>query len=99
MMILSPSWVTQRPCSPSPSFAFRRSSIIDRVERIRTSSDVRINRDGVYGNLNVDPRLEGLWHVPSCASGHTFCMDLEFREGAPVPEMDEREDSACVVQV
>ena len=60
-----------------------------------------MNRDGVYGNLSADPRLESLWHVASCSSSQAFAMDFEFRGGGGGAELqwDEDEDTTCTVQV
>lgn len=68
---------------------------------MRTSTEFNVNRDGVYGNLSADPRLESLWHVASCSSSQAFAMDFEFRGGGGGAELqwDEDEDASCTVQV
>lgn len=68
---------------------------------VRTSTEFNVNRDGVYGNLSADPRLESLWHVASCSSSQAFAMDFEFRGGGGGAELqwDEDEDTTCTVQV
>ena len=68
---------------------------------MRTSAEFAVNRDGVYGNLSADPRLENLWHVASCSSGQSFAMDFEFRvsgvgAGAVVPWEDDVDTSSTV---
>eukprot|EP00903_Cladosiphon_okamuranus_P017430 g16054.t1 len=74
--------------------------VYDGLLRVRTSTEFNVNRDGVYGNLSADPRLESLWHVASCSSSQTFAMDFEFRGGGGGAELqwDEDEDSSCTVQ-
>lgn len=58
-----------------------------------------MNRDGVYGNLSADPRVDDLWHVASCASGQTFSMDFEFRSNGIVGLEVEDGDVDSTVQV
>eukprot|EP00752_Nemacystus_decipiens_P002888 g2687.t1 len=74
--------------------------VYDGLLRVRTSTEFSVNRDGVYGNLSADPRLESLWHVASCSSSQAFAMDFEFRGGGGGAELqwDEDEDTSCTVQ-
>ncbi|CAM9104392.1 unnamed protein product [Ascophyllum nodosum] len=78
-----------------------RPRVYDGLLRVRTSAEFAVNRDGVYGNLSADPRLENLWHVASCSSGQSFAMDFEFRvsgvgAGAVVPWEDDVDTSSTV---
>ncbi|CAM9709443.1 unnamed protein product [Ectocarpus sp. 12 AP-2014] len=74
--------------------------VYDGLLRVRTSAEFNVNRDGVYGNLTADPRLESLWHVASCYSGQSFAMDFEFRGAGGGAELqwDEDEDASATVQ-
>ncbi|CAM9201577.1 unnamed protein product [Scytosiphon promiscuus] len=74
--------------------------VYDGLLRVRTSAELNVNRDGVYGNLSADPRLESLWHVASCFSGQAFAMDFEFKGagGGAELEWDEDEDASSTVQ-
>lgn len=58
-----------------------------------------MNRDGVYGNLSADPRLENLWHVASCSSGQSFAMDFEFQGGGRTERWDDDGHAGSIVQV
>lgn len=71
---------------------------------VRTSAEFSVNRDGVYGNLSADPRLENLWHVASCSSGQSFAMDFEFQGGGRgggggAESWDDDADAGSIVQV
>lgn len=71
------------------------------INSVRTSTEFNVNRDGVYGNLSADPRLENLWHVASCSSGQAFAMDFEFRGGGGGADLvwDADGDTSSTVQV
>lgn len=88
-------------CSFSCAFALLTCTEITTNPSVRTSAEFNVNRDGVYGNLSADPRLENLWHVASCSSGQAFAMDFEFRGGGGGAQLEwsDEADTSSIVQV